>query len=109
MNSDFDLDILQEELNSMETIDMSDFGFDLDIEIDDAANIFEEKEEEQEKNEIDPASTIYIGAVSLFGETGDTICCFDISKELSEKLLEVVKQNSEEYINEKILEALNGL
>ena len=29
MNSDFDLDILQEELNNFDTIDMKDFGFDL--------------------------------------------------------------------------------
>ena len=39
MNSDFDLDILQEELDNFDTIDMSDFGFDLDLSID---------EEEQE-------------------------------------------------------------
>lgn len=39
MNSDFDLDILQEELNNFDTIDMSDYGFDIDLDID---------EEEQE-------------------------------------------------------------
>ena len=32
MNSDFDIDILNEELMSFETIDMSDFGFELDLE-----------------------------------------------------------------------------
>lgn len=31
MNSDFDIDILNEELMSFDTIDMSDFGFDMDI------------------------------------------------------------------------------
>ncbi len=31
MNSDFDLDILNEELKQFDTIDMSDFGFDLDF------------------------------------------------------------------------------
>ena len=31
MNSDFDIDILNEELMSFETIDMSEFGFDMDI------------------------------------------------------------------------------
>lgn len=41
MNSDFDLDILQEELDSFDTIDMSDFGFDLDFATDD---IFKENE-----------------------------------------------------------------
>ena len=34
MNSDFDLDILNDELkNAFETIDMSEFGFDLDLEL----------------------------------------------------------------------------
>ncbi len=41
MNSDFDLDILQEELENFDTIDMSDFGFDLDFTTDD---IFKENE-----------------------------------------------------------------
>lgn len=35
MNSDFDIDILNEELQSINDIDMSEFGFDLDIEADD--------------------------------------------------------------------------
>lgn len=35
MNSDFDLDILNDELMSFDTIDMSDFGFDIDLSIDD--------------------------------------------------------------------------
>lgn len=35
MNSDFDIDILNEELDDIINIDMSDFGFDLEIEIDD--------------------------------------------------------------------------
>ena len=34
MNSDFEFNILQEELNKMETIDMSDFGFDIDFNVD---------------------------------------------------------------------------
>lgn len=35
MNSDFDIDILNEELDDIINIDMSDFGFDLEIEIND--------------------------------------------------------------------------
>jgi len=35
MNSDFDLDILNEELLDIDTIDMSDYGFDIDLNIDD--------------------------------------------------------------------------
>lgn len=46
MNSDFNLDILQEELNSMQTIDMSDFGFDIDIDLD----IYEDEETNNEIN-----------------------------------------------------------
>ena len=34
MNSDFDLGILQEELDNLDTIDMSDFGFDIDLSLD---------------------------------------------------------------------------
>ena len=36
MNSDFDFEILNEELMNFETIDMSDFGFELDFDIDEA-------------------------------------------------------------------------
>jgi DNA modification methylase len=35
MNSDFDLDILNEELVNFDTIDMSEYGFDLDFNVDD--------------------------------------------------------------------------
>lgn len=41
MNSDFDLNLLNEELGNFETIDMTDFGFDLDFTTDD---IFKENE-----------------------------------------------------------------
>ena len=34
MNSDFDIDILNEELLTFETIDMEDFGFDMDFDLD---------------------------------------------------------------------------
>ena len=43
MNSDFDLDILQEELDNLETIDMSDFGFDIDLDIDEEQEIIEDE------------------------------------------------------------------
>ena len=46
MNSDFDLDILNEELSNFDTIDMSEFGFDLDIE--------EEKEVEEDDFDCTP-------------------------------------------------------
>ena len=34
MNSDFDINLLNEELGNFDTIDMSNFGFDIDIELD---------------------------------------------------------------------------
>ena len=44
MNTDFDFDILNSELEDIEDIDMSDFGFDLD---------FEDKEKEVEEDDFD--------------------------------------------------------
>ena len=43
MNSDFDLDILQEELENFDTIDMSDFGFDIDLGLDEETEIIEDE------------------------------------------------------------------
>ena len=44
MNSDFDIDILNDELmNSFDTIDMSDFGFDIDLDIDEEKEIIEDE------------------------------------------------------------------
>ena len=43
MNSDFDLDILQEELDNFDTIDMSDFGFDIDLDIEEEQKIIEDE------------------------------------------------------------------
>ena len=43
MNSDLDLDILQEELDNFDTIDMSDFGFDIDLDIEEEQEIIEDE------------------------------------------------------------------
>ena len=43
MNSDFDLDILNEELQSIENIDMEDFGFDIDLGIEEEQEIIEDE------------------------------------------------------------------
>lgn len=43
MNSDFDIDILNDELGNFETIDMSDFGFDLDLGLDEEIEIVEDE------------------------------------------------------------------
>ena len=43
MNSDFDIDILQEELDNFDTIDMTEFGFDLDLEDEEEQEIVEDE------------------------------------------------------------------
>lgn len=43
MNSDFDLDILNDELDDILNIDMSDFGFDLDLEDEEEKEIIEDE------------------------------------------------------------------
>ena len=43
MNSDFDLDILNDELDNILNIDMSDFGFDLDFDIEEEQEIVEDE------------------------------------------------------------------
>ena len=44
MNSDFDIDILNDELmNSFDTIDMSDFGFDINLDIEEEQEIVEDE------------------------------------------------------------------
>ena len=43
MNSDFDIDILNDELMNFDTIDMSDFGFDIDLDIDEEQEIIEDE------------------------------------------------------------------
>jgi site-specific DNA-methyltransferase (adenine-specific) len=43
MNSDFDIDILNDELMNFDTIDMSDFGFDLDFDVEEEQEIVEDE------------------------------------------------------------------
>ena len=43
MNSDFDIDILNDELMNFDTIDMTDFGFDLDLGIEEEKEIIEDE------------------------------------------------------------------
>ena len=43
MNSEFDLDLLNEELENFDTIDMSDFGFDIDLDLNEEQEIVEDE------------------------------------------------------------------
>jgi site-specific DNA-methyltransferase (adenine-specific) len=51
MNSDFDLDILTAELGDITDIDMSDFGFDLDFDNDEPAEVVEDDYDEEPPEE----------------------------------------------------------
>lgn len=51
MNSDFDLDILTAELDDITDIDMSDFGFDLDFDTDEPAEVVEDDYDEEPPEE----------------------------------------------------------
>lgn len=52
MNSDFDLDVLSAELDSITDIDMSDFGFDLDLpDFDEPAEVVEDDYDEEPPEE----------------------------------------------------------
>ena len=43
MNSDFDIDLLNEELGNFDTIDMTDFGFDIDLDLNEEQEIVEDE------------------------------------------------------------------
>ena len=43
MNSDFDIDILNDELMNFDTIDMTDFGFDLDFDVEEETEVVEDE------------------------------------------------------------------
>ena len=50
MNTDFDIDVLNCELEEIENVDMQELGFDLDNNVD-IEDMFKEKEQEKEENE----------------------------------------------------------
>ena len=56
MNSDFDIDILNDELMNFETIDMEKFGFNLDLNIDIQTDIIEDEFDPEEKLKEEPKS-----------------------------------------------------
>ena len=80
MNSDFDFDILQEELDNFDTIDMSDFGFDIDLDID------EEEQEiiEDEVPEVPEEPKAKLGDIYQLGNhrlmCGDSTSITDVEK-----------------------------
>ena len=59
MNSDFDLDILNDELMNFDTIDMSDFGFDLDLGLDEETSDETYEDEEDLFDDIEKLENHY--------------------------------------------------
>ena len=57
MNTDFDIDVLNCELEEIESVDMQELGFDLDNNVD-IEDMFKEKEQEKEENENNKKVTI---------------------------------------------------
>jgi DNA modification methylase len=90
MNSDFDFDILQEELENFDTIDMSDFGFDIDLDID------EEEQEiaEDEVPEVSEEPKAKLGDIYQLGNhrlmCGDSTSEEDVAKLMNDVKADMV-------------------
>lgn len=89
MNSDFDMDVLNEELSKFETIDMTDFGFDLDF-----MDVEEEEIIEDEIPEVPEEPKSKLGQVYQLGNhrlmCGDSTNEEDVKKLMNGKLADLV-------------------
>ena len=89
MNSDFDLDILNEELEDILNIDMSDFGFELDLEDEEEKEIIEDEVPEVPEEPKAKLGDIYqLGNHRLM--CGDSTKKEDIGKLMNNKKANVV-------------------
>jgi site-specific DNA-methyltransferase (adenine-specific) len=85
MNSDFDIDILNDELMNFDTIDMSDFGFDLDLGMEKEQEIIED-----EVPDVPEEPKAKLGDIYQLGK--HRLMCGDSTKEENvEKLMNGVK------------------
>ena len=78
MNSDFDLDILNDELNSILNIDMSDFGFDLDFDVEEQEIVEDEVPEVPEEPKAKLGDIYQLGNHRLM--CGDSTSEEDVAK-----------------------------
>lgn len=90
MNSDFDIDILNDELmNSFDTIDMSDFGFDMDFDTEEEQEIVEDEVPDVPEDPKAKLGDIYqLGNHRLM--CGDSTSVDDISKLLNGNKINMV-------------------
>ena len=90
MNSDFDIDMLNQELATFDTIDMSDFGFDLKFDIDtDETNVIED-----EVPDIPEEPRTKLGEIYQLGEhklmCGDSTNPDDVDKLMNGEMADLV-------------------
>ena len=89
MNSDFDIDILNSELDDILNIDMSDFGFDLDLEDEEEKEIIEDEVPEVPEEPKAKLGDIYqLGNHRLM--CGDSTNVENINKLLNENKIDMV-------------------
>lgn len=101
MNSGFIDEKMDLNLDLIKNIDMSVFGFNLEI----------PNAEEKKKTtpDVDLTSRVYIGGVSLFGRDTDKILAFELEKDIAEHLLATIQQNGAATIQEKVVGFLGSL
>ena len=78
MNSDFDIDILNDELAQFETIDMSEFGFDIDFDVEEAEVVEDEVPEIPAEPKSKPGEIYQLGSHRLM--CGDSTKAEDVAK-----------------------------
>lgn len=101
--SEWDIDILESELTSIEDIDMTSFGFTI------PEDELEPEEEEESPTDSLPESKIYIVAISAFGVNGECFVETQLEEKEAEKLLEKMKEIQPEGVAEAIRRTLNDL
>lgn len=104
MDSGFDFEILEGELEGIDGIDMSLYGFEAPEEVE------EEPAPEEQESPVDalPESMVYICAVSVFGTKSESIIYRKLSQETADRVLAAVK-NGGAAVADKLTEVLNAV
>lgn len=100
MNSDFDLDILNQELGSIQLIDMNDFGFELDIDTEELEVIEDGFDIE---NNIPDKPITQLGDIYQLGDhrlmCGDSTTAEDVDKLMDGKIADLVETDPPYNVN----------